>query len=148
MIVEADAEVRDACAAAAERMGCSVYSTAYIDDFEVVMQQLAPTVIVLDLNMLGRGGADLLNHLVDTGSRARVLLLSGSSARVAGAATTLATSLGLDTVTVMRKPDNRLDLERRIQQRITRMLRDGERVVDIRPFAGQQGVFGARSNSI
>ena len=70
MIVEADAEVRDACAAAAERMGCSVYSTAYIDDFEVVMQQLAPTVIVLDLNMLGRGGADLLNHLVDTGSRA------------------------------------------------------------------------------
>ncbi|MEM1173668.1 MAG: response regulator [Pseudomonadota bacterium] len=148
LIVEADAAVRDACAAAAERLGCSVYSTAYIDDFEVVMAQLLPTVIVLDLNMLGRGGADLLNHLVDTDSDARVLLLAAPSERVVDAARTLAASIGLDTIRILRKPGNRLDLETQVQTKITTMLRDERPVVTLRPAHSRRRVFGDRYQGV
>ena len=144
LIVEADAAVRDACAAAAERIGCSVYSTAYIDDFEIVMSQLLPSVIVLDLNMLGRGGADLLNHLVDTDSSAKVLLLAAPSERVVDAARTLAASIGLDTVRILKKPGNRLDLEKQVQSKVTTLLRDEHPVVPLRPATSRRRVFSDR----
>ena len=144
LIVEADAAVRDACAAAAERIGCSVYSTAYIDDFEIVMSQLLPSVIVLDLNMLGRGGSDLLNHLVETGSSAKVLLLAAPSERVVDAARTLAASVGLDTVRILKKPGNRLDLENQVQSKVTTLLRDEHPVVPLRPVTSRRRVFSDR----
>ena len=118
MIVEADAAVRDACARAADRLGCVAYSTAYIDDFQVVLDQLHPSLIVLDLNMLGRGGADLLNHLVDSQSGARVLLLSGKNQRVRTAAQILASSIGLSGVCVLQKPEAQADLEQALQRSI------------------------------
>jgi DNA-binding NtrC family response regulator len=118
LIVEADATVRDACALAADRLGCVAYSTAYIDDFKVVLEQLQPSLIVLDLNMLGRGGADLLNYLVDSRSDARVLLLSGMNQRVRTAAQILASSLGLSGVSVLQKPEHHKDLEQALQRSI------------------------------
>jgi len=122
LIVEADAGVRDACALAADRLGCAAYSTAYIDDFRVVLDQLSPSLIILDLNMLGRGGSELLNHLVASRSAAKVLLLSGTNQRVRTAAQILASSLGLTGVSVMQKPDGRGELDAALSERIKSLL--------------------------
>lgn len=131
LIVEAEADVRDACAGAAERLGCVVYSTAYIDDFEIVMEQLEPAMVVLDLNMLSRGGADLLNHLVDSQSDARVLLLSASDQRIYESATMLAASLGLDGIRVMRRTPSQLDLIQVFQRHLRAQLNIVDDISDV-----------------
>lgn len=119
LIVEADASVRDSCVSAVESLNLPVYSTAYIDDFEIVLAQLKPTLIVLDLNMLSRGGSDLLDFLVDSQSTTSVLLLSGSDQRVESAAKVLAVSVGLANVAVMKRPTDNLQLQCRLKRRLS-----------------------------
>lgn len=125
LIVEADADIRDACAGAAERLGCFVYSTAYIDDFESVMAQFQPSLVVLDINMLSRGGAELLNFIVDTQSDARLLLLAGKDRRLYESAKMLAASLGVQGARVMRKAPSRLDMLQVFQRHIRAQIGDG-----------------------
>ena len=140
LVVEADAAVRDSSAAAIERLGYRAYSTAYIDDFETIMNHLSPAVLILDLNMLARGGADLLNFLVDTRSQCKVLLLCTARQRVAKAARVLAASIGLESVYVLKKPSNHLDLQRFIQQRLSLMLDDV--VAEAMPAYRRSSLFG------
>lgn len=72
------------------------FKTAYID--------IAPSVIVLDLNIPGSDGIELLRFLALEGSKAQILVVSGHGERVLEAARRLGALRGLNMVGIINKP--------------------------------------------
>ncbi|MEQ8397596.1 response regulator [Thalassobaculum sp.] len=75
--------------------------------FEVAM----PDVIVLDLIMPDIDGLELIQKLSRTGSRSKLIIMSGYQSSYLRAAEILADGLGLTTIGVIRKPASISDLE-------------------------------------
>lgn len=128
MIVDTDASVRDTCIAVAERLGSSVYTTAYIDDFSLLVPQFLPDVVILDVKMLRRGGSHLLNFLSDCLLPMQIILMSEAGDRADALAESLLRSTAIDTVSVIHKPTDQMLLARRLEIRLKSL--SGERDSD------------------
>lgn len=103
LVVDDEPQVVEVIAAFARRAGFDVISTSSPAEFETLYDDLLD-VIVLDLNMPGVDGIELLRQLATRASRARIVLMSGVDERVLGAARQLGESQGLDIVGSLAKP--------------------------------------------
>ncbi len=64
----------------------------------------APSAVVLDLNLPGADGIELLRFLAAQKSKAKILLISGGDPRVLASARRLGGDLGLEAVGALQKP--------------------------------------------
>ena len=72
--------------------------------FSATVLEFSPTVILLDLQMPGRDGIELLRELTTLDGNPRVLIASGLDSRVLTTASELGTSMGLDIAGAFCKP--------------------------------------------
>ena len=80
------------------------------------MQEFQPTVVVLDLQMPGADGIELLRYLGERGSKAQVLVASGMDQRVLATAQQIGTAQGLSMLGALQKPILLADLEATLRQ--------------------------------
>ncbi len=81
------------------------------DAFRRAVQEFQPTVVVLDLQMPGADGIELLRYLGERGSKAHVLVASGMDQRVLATAQQIGRSQGLQMLGALQKPILLADLE-------------------------------------
>ena len=104
LIVDDEASVRDFFSTVAEKLGFEVYATGNVDAFQNIVLEVAPTAIILDLNMPSHDGIELLRILAEEESSAQILLISGENGRILSAAERLGTSQGLQIAGTIQKP--------------------------------------------
>lgn len=109
LVVAADAEFRDAAANIAESLGYELYSTGYAADFRKIVLDLAPTVVILDVDLLNRQRTGALAFLARLESRPRILLLSSGDSQNDVSLDELVESLSLNAVEILNLP---VDLEK------------------------------------
>ncbi len=80
------------------------------------MQDFQPTVVVLDLQMPGADGIELLRYLGERGSKAQVLVASGMDQRVLATAQQIGKAQGLTMLGALQKPILLADLEATLRQ--------------------------------
>jgi EAL domain-containing protein (putative c-di-GMP-specific phosphodiesterase class I)/ActR/RegA family two-component response regulator len=114
LVVDDEPELADLIAEFARRAGYDVTSSSNPDEFDSLYDD-GFDVIVLDLWMPRRDGIELLRHLAERRSRARVILVSGFDQRVLDAARGLAASYGLNVVGALSKPLRLATLTRLLQ---------------------------------
>jgi EAL domain-containing protein (putative c-di-GMP-specific phosphodiesterase class I) len=88
----------------AKSAGFAVTATTDPAEFRRSLGAQPPSVVLLDLQMPGCDGIEILRILSDAQSRAKVLLMSGFDARVLGMARTVGADLGLDMGEPLQKP--------------------------------------------
>jgi EAL domain-containing protein (putative c-di-GMP-specific phosphodiesterase class I)/ActR/RegA family two-component response regulator len=103
LVVDDEPELAELIAEFARRAGYDATSTSNPDDFDRLYHH-GIDVVVLDLWMPRRDGIELLRHLAERGSRARVILVSGFDERVLDAARGVAASYGLNVIGALSKP--------------------------------------------
>src|SRR5262245_56168033 len=86
------------------------------DAFRRAVQEFQPTVVVLDLQMPGADGIELLRYLGERGSKAQVLVASGMDQRVLATAQQIGRSQGLNMLGALQKPILLADLEATLRQ--------------------------------
>ncbi len=72
--------------------------------FRAALQEQPPAVVLLDLQMPGCDGIELLRVLADAGCRAKIILMSGFDPRVLALARGIGRDLGLDMGEPLEKP--------------------------------------------
>ena len=88
----------------AENLGFEVMVTQHAQDFKDGYESFRPEVIILDIVMPETDGIELMNWLVQQGSNARVICVSGYHPDYAKMAETLGTLRGGMSVTSLVKP--------------------------------------------
>lgn len=103
LVVDDEPELAELIAEFGRRAGYDATCTSDPDDFDRLYRDDLD-VIVLDLWMPRRDGIELLRHLAERHSRARVILVSGFDERVLASARGLAASYGLNVIGALTKP--------------------------------------------
>jgi EAL domain-containing protein (putative c-di-GMP-specific phosphodiesterase class I) len=111
LVVDDQPDILDFVAQVAEGVGFAVAKAQSQEEFQAALTQFKPTVVMLDLQMPGCDGVELIRVLARQNSRANVVLASGMDQRVLNAAEQLGKSHGLAMVGVMQKPIMLGDLE-------------------------------------
>ena len=96
---------------AATAMGFEAQAVNEPVAFREACTNFKPSVVVLDLQMPGADGIELLRYLADHGSKAHVLLASGMDQRVLATAQQVGRSQGLNMLGALQKPILLNDLE-------------------------------------
>jgi EAL domain-containing protein (putative c-di-GMP-specific phosphodiesterase class I) len=109
LIVDDEAEICRFIGRVAQDCGYEVATAVTASQF-VAQLAVNPSLIVLDLQMPDVDGIELLRHLADTASPAKVLIASGTDQRVLEAAGRLGAAHGLSIVGTMTKPIRIADL--------------------------------------
>jgi len=76
----------------------------------------SPGIVLLDLQMPGSDGVELLRVFADAGSRAHIILMSGYDARVLGMAQKIGRNLGLQMGEPLQKPFRPSELRQILQK--------------------------------
>ena len=97
-------------------MGYHVRTANTADEFLDQYRNFGPTLILMDLNMPGTDGVQLLRFLADSKSRAEILLMSGVDTRTLASAERLGKTQGLNMLGNLRKPVHIPVLEQFFQQ--------------------------------
>lgn len=107
-ILDDDPGMRRFLAAACRKFG---FATLEFSDFEELQASTASLVhLIVDLNMPGRDGMEVLYELAQRGSDVPVLIVSGVDERVRRAASMAATEFGLTVTATLGKPLRLQDL--------------------------------------
>jgi DNA-binding response OmpR family regulator len=85
-------------------VGYDVVTANHAEGFKAAFADSAADVIVLDLTLPGTDGIELLSFLAETGTRARILIVSGYDEGIRRMAYTIGRVRGLDMVGVLPKP--------------------------------------------
>jgi DNA-binding response OmpR family regulator len=112
LVVDDNAQIGDFVRQVAEAAGCNVTVTANAGDFERLYGETRPDLIILDIVMPQKDGFEIIRHLSKMKSKARLILVSGSSEVYLSMASKIARDLGLTGVTQMRKPLRLAELRR------------------------------------
>ena len=111
LIVDDESGVRNFLALVAERLGFSVEKAADKKEFITKLHESRPTALVLDMNLPGTSGTELLRYLADKNSPTQVFLISGGDLRAMIAAEHMGVLLGLRMAGILQKPLMLADLE-------------------------------------
>ncbi|HWK50938.1 MAG TPA: EAL domain-containing response regulator [Steroidobacter sp.] len=84
--------------------------------FRQAVQEFQPSVVVLDLQMPGADGIELLRYLGERGSKAQILVASGMDQRVLATAQQIGKAHGLQMLGALQKPILLADLEATLRQ--------------------------------
>ena len=104
LVVDDDPRISRLAIRVAKKLGYETEAIGGSSDFERRYATFKPDVILLDLNMPGMDGIELLRFLADRNSRAAILLISGVGGRVLNTTTRLGSELGLNMVGGLPKP--------------------------------------------
>jgi EAL domain-containing protein (putative c-di-GMP-specific phosphodiesterase class I) len=99
-----DADVGAFFGQVGEDLGFEVRVVADSEKFSPVVLEFSPTVILLDLQMPGKDGIELLRELASLDRNPKVLIASGLDSRVLTTAQELGTSMGVDVAGAFCKP--------------------------------------------
>ena len=134
LVVDDQEDILDFVAQVAESMDYAVAVASSAEDCCRQLHEFGPTLIVLDLQMPGTDGIELLRYLGRQSVRVPVLISSGMDARVLSSAERFGRSVGLDITGVLQKPLMLAELEALLSRhkRLERTLEAGEfaRAVD------------------
>jgi DNA-binding response OmpR family regulator len=95
LVIDDQADLCEFISEAAITMGFEACAVTEPDAFRRAVQEFQPTVVVLDLQMPGADGIELLRFLGERGSKAHVLVASGMDQRVLATAQQIGRSQGL-----------------------------------------------------
>ncbi len=104
LIVDDEPGIRDYLSAVSKGLGFEVLAIGNADEFYTAVGEFKPTAIILDLNMPGSDGIELLRYLAEEKSEAQILVISGEDSRVINAAERLGSAQGLQMAGVLQKP--------------------------------------------
>ena len=104
LIVADDQSVCIFLSLVAERMGFQVRMAATREAFAMLLSDFRPTAIVLDLNLPGTSGTELLRDLAEESSPAQIFLTSDDDLQVLQAAENLGVLHGLRMAGIFQKP--------------------------------------------
>lgn len=104
LVVDDDSRITRLVRRVAEQCGFSVTEINDPLQFENVYRSVSASLIILDLNMPGKDGIELLDYLSEQRCTSRIMFLSGVDRRVLGTTEQLARSLGLEVAGVLQKP--------------------------------------------
>jgi EAL domain-containing protein (putative c-di-GMP-specific phosphodiesterase class I)/CheY-like chemotaxis protein len=111
LIVDDEASIRDYLCTVGEQLGFQVRAIAAAEELAAELKDFGPTALILDLNMPGSDGIELLRYLAKEKSDAQILVISGEDVRVLNAAERLGCSQGLRMAGALQKPVLLNDLE-------------------------------------
>ncbi|MBC7984577.1 MAG: EAL domain-containing response regulator [Candidatus Obscuribacterales bacterium] len=111
LVVDDQPDLCEFISEAASALGFETCTTHEAEEFRRLLLEFRPTVVVMDLQMPGADGIELLRFLAKQGSRAQVLVASGMDERVLATAEQVGRSQGLNMLGTLRKPIMLADLE-------------------------------------
>ena len=97
---------------AIESMGHEVIATQEFEQFKNAIETWDPAVAIIDINMPGHDGVELLRYLATAGCKARILVSSGLDDRTVDAVIRLGSERGLRMSAKLPKPLRLADLQR------------------------------------
>jgi EAL domain-containing protein (putative c-di-GMP-specific phosphodiesterase class I) len=104
MVMDDDADVGAFFGQVGEDLGFEVKMIADPDLFSATVLEFSPTVLLLDLQMPGRDGIELLRELAALERHPKVLIASGLDSRVLTSAVEIGLSMGIDIAGSFCKP--------------------------------------------
>ncbi len=104
LVIDDDSGFRNYVRRVAESIDFETVATGDAQIFRERVRSWEPSVIVMDLNMPGVDGIELLRDLVEAKSTARVLIASGVDDRILDAAERLAVERGIAIAGTLHKP--------------------------------------------
>lgn len=104
LVIDDDSGFRNYVRRVGEAIGFETVATGDAQIFKERVRSWDPSVIVMDLNMPGSDGIELLRDLVEAKSGARILIASGVDTRVLDTAERLAIERGLTIAGTLHKP--------------------------------------------
>jgi EAL domain-containing protein (putative c-di-GMP-specific phosphodiesterase class I)/ActR/RegA family two-component response regulator len=104
LVVDDDSEVGAFFGQVGEDLGFETKVMLDPGQFAQTVLEFSPTVILLDLQMPGRDGIELLRELSTLGRNPKVLIASGLDSRVLTTASELGISMGVDVAGAFCKP--------------------------------------------
>jgi CheY-like chemotaxis protein len=104
LIIDDEPDIARFVGQVAEGLGYEVSVTTDAEAFKQQVETFAPDVVIMDIVMPEVDGIELVKFLAETGSRARVLVMSGYAERYLNNTKTLGEAFGLKSVTAMAKP--------------------------------------------
>lgn len=111
LVVDDQPDLCEFISEAANALGFETCAATQADEFRRVLLEFRPSVVVMDLQMPGSDGIELLRYLAKQGSRAQVLVASGMDERVLATAEQVGRAQGLNMLGTLRKPILLPDLE-------------------------------------
>jgi DNA-binding response OmpR family regulator len=111
LVIDDQPDLCEFISEAAAGLGFQSRAVTEPDAFRRAVQEFQPTVVVLDLQMPGADGIELLRYLGERGSKAHVLVASGMDQRVLATAQQIGRSQGLQMLGALQKPILLADLE-------------------------------------
>lgn len=110
LVADGDPESAAKVAGAARTMGFAVASATAETEFLQLVDDFLPSAIILDIELPGAEGEDLLHHLVARDCKADIVLTAASEQRELAAASGVGTARGLAIAGTLRKPFERVVL--------------------------------------
>jgi len=104
LVVDDQNDLCEFIAEAATALGFETCAATDANEFRRILLEFRPSVIVMDLQMPGSDGIELLRHLAKQGSRAHILVASGMDERVLATAEQVGRAQGLNMLGTLRKP--------------------------------------------
>jgi EAL domain-containing protein (putative c-di-GMP-specific phosphodiesterase class I) len=111
LVIDDQADLCEFISEAAAVLGYETQAVTEPEAFRRAVQEFQPTVVVLDLQMPGADGIELLRYLGERGSKAQVLVASGMDQRVLSTAEQIGRAQGLNMLGALQKPILLVDLE-------------------------------------
>jgi EAL domain-containing protein (putative c-di-GMP-specific phosphodiesterase class I) len=111
LVVDDQPDLCEFISEAASALGFETCVAGESDEFQRVLLEFRPTVVVMDLQMPGTDGIELLRYLAKQGSKAQILVASGMDERVLATAEQVGRAQGLNMLGTLRKPIYLPDLE-------------------------------------
>jgi len=111
LVIDDQQELCEFIAEVAKRLGFEALAVTEADAFRRGYLDFSPTVVVLDLQMAGADGIELLRYLGQQGAKAQVLVASGMDQRVLSIAEQVGRTQGLSMLGALQKPIMLGDLE-------------------------------------
>lgn len=111
LVIDDQADLCEFISEAATGLGFEALAVTEPEAFRRAVQEFQPTVVVLDLQMPGADGIELLRYLGERGSKAQVLVASGMDQRVLSTAEQIGRAQGLNMLGALQKPILLADLE-------------------------------------
>lgn len=111
LVIDDQQELCEFIAEVAKRMGFDSLAVTEANAFRRAYLDFNPTVVVLDLQMSGADGIELLRYLGNQGAKAQILVASGMDQRVLNTAEQVGRAQGLSMLGALQKPIMLGDLE-------------------------------------
>ena len=111
LVIDDQPDLCEFISEAAAGLGFESKGVTEPDAFRRAVQEFQPTVVVLDLQMPGADGIELLRYLGERGSKAQILVASGMDQRVLATAQQIGKAHGLQMLGALQKPILLADLE-------------------------------------